>query len=45
MQLSKKLKMFCEIFTAFLKSSFNYEHLEKKDEPHSLLISYVSPKI
>lgn len=39
MQLSKKLNVFSEIFTAFLKSIFNFEHLEKAVEPHSLRIS------
>ena len=38
MQLSKKLQMFYHFFTAFLKLTFNFEHLEKKDEPHSLFI-------
>ena len=38
MQLSKKLQMFYHFFTAFLKLTFNFEHLEKKDEPHSLCI-------
>ena len=39
--LSKKLKKFSQIFNAFLKSTFNFEHCEKKDEPHSLCISEV----
>ena len=39
MQLSKKLNVSSEIFTAFLKSIFNFEHLEKAVEPHSLRIS------
>ena len=37
-QLSKKLKIFTDLFTAFLKSTFNFEHCEEKDEPHSLCI-------
>ena len=27
------------LFTAFLKSTFHFEHFEKKGEPHSLCIS------
>ena len=37
-QLSKKLKMFYRFFTAFLKSTFNFEEYEKKDELDSLCI-------
>ena len=40
-QLSKKLKVFSEIITEFLKSSFNFDHFEKKDESHSLCISKI----
>ena len=39
MQLSKKLKRFSQFFTAFINSSFNFEHFGIKDEPHSLCIS------
>ena len=39
MHLSKKLKMFSQNFTAFLKSTFNFEHCETTDEPHSLFTS------
>ena len=39
MQLSKKLKMFFQLFAAFLKSTFNFKHFEKKVEPHRLCIS------
>ena len=35
MQLSKKQKTFSEISFAFLKSSINFKHLPKKDDPHS----------
>ena len=41
MQASKKLKMFSQFFTAFLKSTFNFEYFEEKDEPHSLCICEV----
>ena len=40
-QLSKKLKVFPELLTEFLKSSFNFDHFEKKDESHSLCISKI----
>ena len=36
MQLSQILKTFSPIFTLFPKSAFNFDHFEKKDEPHSL---------
>ena len=42
MQLSKKLKNFSRLFTAFLKSKFNFEHFEKKYEPRSLRISEIT---
>ena len=34
MQLSRKQKTFSEFFSAFLKSSLNFEHFQKKDDPH-----------
>ena len=40
-QLSKKLKMFPRFFTAFLKSTFNFENCEKNDEPRGLCPSEV----
>ena len=39
MELSQKLKTFSEFFRAFSKSGLNFEHFEKKDDPHSLFIS------
>ena len=41
MQLSKNRYIFSDIFTAFLKSIFDCEHFEKKDDPHSLRISEI----
>ena len=41
MQLSEKLKSFSQFFIALLESSLNFEHFEKKDEPHSSIISEV----
>ena len=40
-QLSKKLKYFSRFFTAFLKSTLNFEDLEKKDKPLSLCVSQI----
>ena len=34
-QLSQKQKAFSEFFLAFLKSTLNFEHLQKKDDLHS----------
>ena len=34
MQLSRKQKTFSESFSAFLKSSLNFEHLLKKADPY-----------
>ena len=39
MQLPKKPKVLCEIFIAFLESTLNFEHSEKKNDPSSLRIS------
>ena len=38
MQLSKKQKIFCEVFYALLQFTLNFQHFEKKDELHSLCI-------
>ena len=38
-QLSQKLKTFSEFFFAFSKSTLNFKHLPKKDDPHSWCIS------
>ena len=35
MLLSRKQKTFSQFFSSFLKSSFNFEHYQKKDDPHS----------
>ena len=40
-ELSKKLNVFCQVFTAFLKSTFSFEHLKKNVEPHNLRISEI----
>ena len=33
--LSKKRKSFSQFFSAFLKSTLNFEHFQKKDDPLS----------
>ena len=42
MQLSQKQKTFSEFFCAFLKSSSNFEHFQKKDDSHSWGISKIT---
>ena len=39
MPLSKKPNLFCGFFIAFLESTWNLEHFEKKSDSHSLSIS------
>ena len=34
MELSEKHKTFCQFFTAFMKSRWNFEYFEKKDDAH-----------
>ena len=41
MQLSRKQKTFSEFFSAFLKSSLNFEHLLKKADPYCWCISEI----
>ena len=33
--LSKKYTTFCIFFLIFSKSTLNFEHFQKKDDPHS----------
>ena len=33
--LSQKRKFFSEFFSAFFKYTLNFEHFQKKDDPHS----------
>ena len=40
-ELYKKLKIFSEFSTAFLKCKFNINHFENKDESHSLCLSEI----
>ena len=40
--LSQKPKIFSKFFSAFLKSTLNFEHFQKKDDPHSRCISQIT---
>ena len=42
MLLSQKEKTFYEFFSLFLKCSLNFEHFQKKDDPHSTCISEIT---
>ena len=35
MELSRKEKKFSEFFSSFLKSSLNFKHFQKTDDPQS----------
>ena len=41
-QLSQKQKNLFGIFYEFLKSRLNFEHFEKKDDPHRFCISEIT---
>ena len=40
--LSQKGKTFSQFFSPFLKSTLNFEHFQKKDDPHSRCISQIT---
>ena len=40
--LSQKRKTFSHFFSAFLKSTLNFPHFQKKDDPHSRCISQIT---
>ena len=42
MHLSQKQKVFSELFCAFFEFVLNFEHFQKKDDPHSLCISEIT---
>ena len=42
MEVSRKQKTFSDFFSAFLKSSLNFEHFQKKDDCHSWGISKIT---
>ena len=41
MHFSKKRNVFSQFFLAFFESAINFEHFQKKDDPHSLCISKI----
>ena len=45
MQLSVKLKIFSQFVSAFSTSRLNFEHFQKKDDPHSLFISEATDSV
>ena len=40
--LSQKKKAFSQFFSAFLKFTLNFEHFQRKDDPHRLCISQIT---
>ena len=40
--LSQKQKTFSQFLLAFLKSTLNFPHFQKKDDPHSRCISQIT---
>ena len=42
MHLSQKENYFSQFFSLFLESALNFEHFQKKDDPHSLYISEIT---
>ena len=42
MQLSQKQRKFSQYFTAFLKSTLNFEYFEQKDDRHRFCISDIT---
>ena len=40
--LSQKRKTFFHLFFEFSKSTLNFEHFQKKDHPHSRVISQIT---
>ena len=40
--LTHKVKTFSQFFISFLKFTLNFEHFQKKDDPHSRSISEIA---
>ena len=40
--LSQKQKTFSQFFSKFSKSTLNFEHFQRKDHPHSRIISQIT---
>ena len=43
--LSQKQKTFSQFFSQFLKSAFNFEHFQEKDDTHSREISDITDSV
>ena len=41
-QLSQTQKAFSQLFIWFSKCALNFEHFQKKDDPHSIFISEIT---
>ena len=42
MHLSQKQNIFSKFFFAFFESALNFQHFQKKDDPHSLCLSEIT---
>ena len=42
MHLSQKKKYFSQFISPFFESALNFEHFQKKDDPHCLCISEIT---
>ena len=42
MQLSQNQNLFLSFFVSFLKSRLNFEHFDRKDDPHTFCISEIT---
>ena len=42
MKISQKQKFFSQLFSPIFKSRINFEHFEKKDDPHSWYILQIT---
>ena len=42
MHLFQKENNFSQFFSPFFESALNFEHFQKKDDPHSLCISQIT---
>ena len=42
MHLSQKENNFSQFYSPFFESTLNFEHFQKKDDPHSLCISEIT---
>ena len=42
MHLSQKQNIFSQLFLYFFESALNFQHFQKKDDPHSLCIAEIT---